>query len=77
MRSDLPVRGRWIEDIPEEAIQTGEGVNLWRQHILCMPDGRMALFYNSGAYGKEQLYLQLSENHTSPQAGAGDKMTRA
>lgn len=50
----------WIADLPAEAIQNGEGVNLWRQHILCLPDGRMALFYNSGAYGKEQLYLKLA-----------------
>ncbi len=49
----------WIEDLPAEALQDGEGVNLWRQHILRLPDGRMALFYNSGSYGKEQLYLKI------------------
>jgi len=48
----------WIEDVPAAAIANGEGVNLWRQHILCLPDGRLALFYNSGSYGKEQLYLK-------------------
>ncbi|MGE5528747.1 MAG: hypothetical protein ACM3X6_06355, partial [Patescibacteria group bacterium] len=65
---EWPVRGwqwcpepiEWIEDIPREAIENGEGVNLWRQHILCLPDGRMALFYNSGSYGKEQMYLKIS-----------------
>lgn len=65
---EYPVRGwtwcpqpiEWIEDIPANAIADGEGVNLWRQHVLCLPDGRMALFYNSGAYGKEQLYMKIS-----------------
>lgn len=51
----------WVGDIPEEALQNGEGVNLWRQHILSLSDGRKALFYNSGSYGKEQLYLKVSE----------------
>jgi len=23
----------WLEDIPQEALTEGEGVNLWRQHI--------------------------------------------
>lgn len=65
---DWPVQGwkwcpepiEWIEDIPADAREAGEGVNLWRQHILCLPGGRMALFYNSGSYGKEQLYMKLS-----------------
>ena len=53
----------WIEDLPPEALANGEGVNLWRQHILLLPDGSAALFYNSGFYGKEQMYLK--------KAGAG------
>ena len=72
---DWPVKGwkwcpkpiEWIEDIPAEALGDGEGVNLWRQHILCLPGGKMALFYNSGSYGKEQLYLKISENGRSSQ----------
>ena len=51
----------WIEEIPAEALRNGEGVNLWRHHILCLPGGGMALFYNTGSYGKEQLYLKISE----------------
>lgn len=51
----------WVADIPETALRNGECVNLWRQHILCLPDGRMALFYNSGPYGSEQLYLKVSD----------------
>jgi hypothetical protein len=65
---DWPVKGwKWcpepierIENIPAEALANGEGVNLWRQHILGLPDGKMALFYNSGSYGKEQLYVKMS-----------------
>ena len=67
---EWPVKGwqwcptpiEWIEDIPADARENGEGVNLWRQHILCLPGNKMALFYNSGFYGKEQLYLKISEN---------------
>jgi len=40
----------------------GEGVNLWRHHVLCLPNGRMALYYNSGTYGKEQLYMKMAED---------------
>jgi len=77
---DWPVQGwtwcpnpiEWIEDVPEEVIRSGEGVNFWRQHILCMPDGHLALFYNSGAYGKEQLYLKLSENLAARPCHPGD-----
>ena len=66
---EWPVRGwrwcpqpiEWIEDIPAQAIALGEGTNLWRQHILALPDGRLALYYNSGFYGQEQLYMKITE----------------
>jgi len=44
-----------IEEIPPEAIAAGEGVNLWRHHLLAAV-GVRRLFYNSGSYGHEQLY---------------------
>ncbi len=50
----------WIEDLPAAALAQGEGVNLWRQYVLGLPDGRWALFYNSGTYGQEQLYLKMA-----------------
>ena len=53
---DQPIE--WIEQIPQDAIAKGEGVNLWRQHLLVLPDGRVGLFYNSGPYGREQLYAK-------------------
>jgi hypothetical protein len=49
----------WVKDIPKEALDAGEGYNLWRQFIHILPDGRAALFYNSGYYGREQLYLKV------------------
>jgi len=44
-----------IDEIPAAALAAGEGVNLWRHHLLVAP-GVERLFYNSGAYGHEQLY---------------------
>ena len=63
---EWPIRGwrfspepiEWIEQIPPEAVRDGEGTNLWRQHILLLPDGRYALYYNSGYYGREQPYMK-------------------
>lgn len=57
-----PTPIEWIQDIPQEALQAGEGYNLWRQFIHILPDGRAALFYNSGYYGREQLYLKISND---------------
>ena len=65
---EWPVRGwhfysapiEWVKDIPKAARDNGEGYNLWRQFIHLLPDGRAALFYNSGYYGREQLYLKVS-----------------
>jgi hypothetical protein len=65
---DWPVRGwkwmphpiEWIINIPPQAAALGEGVNLWRQHVLGLPGGGMALFYNSGFYGKEQLFMKVA-----------------
>jgi hypothetical protein len=54
----------WVKDLPQAAIDGGEGHNLWRQFIHILPDGNAALFYNSGYYGREQLYLKVSQ--TSP-----------
>ncbi len=51
----------WVKDIPKAARDAGEGHNLWRQFIHVRPDGRAALFYNSGYYGREQLYLKVSD----------------
>ncbi len=60
---DWPVRGwRWcpapllaIGQVESAALAAGEGVNFWRHHLLATPDA-IAVLYNSGAYGCEQLY---------------------
>jgi len=65
---EWPVKGwhfatepiEWVKDIPKDALDAGEGYNLWRQFIHVMPGGGAALFYNSGYYGREQLYLKVS-----------------
>ncbi|HLG76996.1 MAG TPA: hypothetical protein VKX46_11320, partial [Ktedonobacteraceae bacterium] len=57
--SDEPIE--WVADIPEAAVAEGERVNQWRHHLLVLPDGQLALFYNSGSYGQEQLYLKLTQ----------------
>lgn len=49
----------WIDEIPAAARASGEGTNLWRQHILALPDGGLVLFYNSGDYGVEQMYVKM------------------
>jgi len=56
-----PTPIEWVKDIPKDALNDGEGFNLWRQFILVLPDGRAALFYNSGYYGREQLYLKAGD----------------
>jgi hypothetical protein len=56
----MPQPMEWIEEVPPEALANGEGTNLWRQHALVLPNGRIAVYYNSGYYGKEQLYLKVS-----------------
>jgi len=51
----------WVKNIPQSALDWGEGYNLWRHFIHILPDGRAAMFYNSGYYGKEQLYMKISD----------------
>jgi hypothetical protein len=61
---EFPIKGwswcpepiEWIDDLPEAAIAAGEGVNLWRHHLLVVEGQHLALFYNSGPYSREQLY---------------------
>jgi hypothetical protein len=51
----------WIDDLPATARAAGEGTNLWRHHALLLDDGRAALFYNSGKYFEEKLFLKVAE----------------
>lgn len=63
-----------IDAIPPLAVASGEGVNLWRHYALPLGDNRLALFYNSGPYFEEKLFLKISE--TSP-AAATDRRIEA
>jgi hypothetical protein len=64
---EWPVEGwRWadepferIEDVPAGARARGEGTNLWRHYALAA-GARIGLFYNSGEYFAEQLYLKVA-----------------
>ena len=47
-----------IEELPEEAKAWGENTNLWRHHILMLQDGQAYLFYNSGSYGRERMFVR-------------------
>ncbi len=48
----------WIENIPESALKAGEGVNLWRHHMVIKQDGSMFVCYNTGNYGQEQMFMK-------------------
>lgn len=55
---DQPIE--WIDDIPEDARSEGEQENLWRQHLLLRPGEAPVLYYNSGPYGREQIYAKVA-----------------
>jgi hypothetical protein len=50
----------WIKEIPPDALANGERTNLWRHYALALQGSRIAIFYNSGYYGQEQLYAKVS-----------------
>lgn len=44
------------DTLTSEQIQAGIGVNFWRHHLLELATGQADIYFNSGEYGKEQLY---------------------
>ena len=62
---DFPVQGwkleekpiKWIQDLTKEEIQLGERVYLFRHHLLYEKGIGYYLFYNSGAYGDENMFV--------------------
>jgi len=50
---------------PEHLTQTqreaGLGANFWRHHLLVTPKGQARIYFNSGPYGKEQMYSFVAE----------------
>ncbi|HUI27759.1 MAG TPA: hypothetical protein VL403_16875 [Candidatus Kryptonia bacterium] len=65
----FPVSG-WRFDLKQSPIelptalspaakQAGEATNFWRHYLLVLPDERVRIYYNSGAYGNEQIYARV------------------
>jgi hypothetical protein len=53
---DRPIT--YLEQLPETARASGETTNLWRHHILVHGESDYYLFYNSGSYGQERMYVR-------------------
>ena len=49
------------EQLTPKQLKAGLGVNFWRHHLLVTPGGRARIFFNSGAYGTEQMYSAVPE----------------
>lgn len=47
---------RFPDQLSEQELGAGLGVNFWRHHLLVTPGGRARIFFNSGKYGTEQMY---------------------
>jgi len=47
-----------IENIPAAAQKNGEGVNIWRHHAMVSAIGNLFLFYNTGSYGQERMFVR-------------------
>jgi hypothetical protein len=47
---------RYPDDLVVSEIEAGLGVNFWRHYLLVTPGGNIRIFFNSGPYGKEQMY---------------------
>lgn len=47
-----------VNDIPAATKALGEGVNLWRHHLLMIEPGDYWLYYNSGSYGEERMFCR-------------------
>ena len=56
---DQPIE--WLEDIPEAAVQAGESGNLWRHHLVLVPNDAVYMFYNTGPYGNEQIFARYAK----------------
>lgn len=47
---------RYVDQLTQAELDAGLGTNFWRHHLLVTPGGQARIFFNSGAYGKEQMY---------------------
>jgi hypothetical protein len=52
----------WVNELSEEAFQSGERVYLFRHHLLMLDNGEYYLYYNSGAFSDERLFVHKYES---------------
>lgn len=52
----------WIHTLSKEQTDLGQRVNLFRHHLLILEDGTRYLYYNSGPYFDEQLFVHVEKN---------------
>ena len=57
-----------LDAIPEKAKEWGEKTNLWRHHILLLPDDSAQLYYNAGSYGTERMFFRESITQSKKRA---------
>jgi len=50
-----------IDELTQAEKEAGLGVNFWRHHLLATPKGKLRIFFNSGEYGKEQMYSFVAQ----------------
>jgi hypothetical protein len=44
------------EQLTKAELEAGLGVNFWRHHLLATSEGQARIYFNSGSYGREQMY---------------------
>jgi len=49
------------DQLNQEELEAGLSTNFWRHHLLVTPGGQARIFFNSGTYGKEQMYSWVRE----------------
>ena len=49
------------EQLAEAELQAGLGVNFWRHHLLAVSSGQARIYFNSGPYGREQMYSLVAD----------------
>ena len=52
---------KWIHALSEDEIRYGERVHLFRHHLLILQDGTRYLYYNSGPYNNERMFVHVEE----------------
>jgi hypothetical protein len=53
------------EQLTPRELEAGLGVNFWRHHLLVTSKGQARIYFNSGPYGREQMYSLVAEPVTA------------